>query len=125
MDLVHATLSQSYWSPGIRRDVVEAAVRNSDVVGVYFGGQQVAYARVVTDHATIAYLCDVFVVTEHQGKGIGRAMVSAFLNQPQYQTVRRWLLATRDAQELYRPLGFTEVHEGRWMEIRMPSENWT
>ena len=123
-DVIHGFLKESYWSPDIRRDIVERAAANSLVAGCYHGDDQVAFARVISDGATFAYLCDVFVLPQHAGKGIAKALVQAFIDRPDMQTLRRWLLATRDAHDVYRPLGYTEVNEGRWMEIRMPFEGW-
>src|SRR5215204_6103772 len=99
LDAVHAWLGSCYWSPGIRRDVVERAFDNSLVAGAYRGGAQIGVARVVTDRATFAWLCDVFVEETERGRGIGRAMVQALLDDPRLQTLRRWCLATRDAHE--------------------------
>ena len=70
--------------------------------GVYTpSGAQVGLARVITDHATFAYLCDVFILSAHRGKGLGKALMQAVLDHPQLQTIRRITLSTRDAHELY------------------------
>lgn len=120
-DLMYGWLSATYWSPGIRREIVVNAIQNSIVVGAYAAdGRQIGMARVVTDQATFAWLCDVFVVESERGRGIGRAMVKELMADPRLQTLRRWCLATRDAQEFYRPLGFSFVDGACWMN-HMPS----
>jgi GNAT superfamily N-acetyltransferase len=126
IDVVHGFLSTCYWSPGVRRDVVENALANSIVVGAYekATGAQVGYARVVTDRATFAWLCDVFVLEPHRGRGLSRLMVSALIGHPELQTLRRWALGTRDAHEVYRPLGFSGVIASRWMEKVLPEQGW-
>lgn len=126
LDVVHGFLSTCYWSPGVRRDVVEKALANSIVVGAYeqATGSQVGYARAVTDRATFAWLCDVFVLEPHRGRGLSRRMVSMLIVHPELQTLRRWALGTRDAHEVYRPLGFSGVIEKRWMEKVLPESGW-
>ena len=110
-DAIHAWLARSYWSPGIPRATVERAARNSLCFGVYerAGGRQVGFARVVTDYATFAYLCDVYVLEEHQGHGLGKAMMRALMAHPALAGARRVMLATRDAQGLYRQFDFGDT----------------
>lgn len=126
IDVIHGFLRTCYWSPGVRRDVVEKALANSIVVGAYekTTRAQAGYARVVTDRATFAWLCDVFVLEPHRGRGLSRLMVSTLIAHPELQTLRRWALGTRDAHEVYRPLGFTGVIEKRWMEKVLPDHAW-
>jgi GNAT superfamily N-acetyltransferase len=126
IDIVHGFLDTCYWSPGVRRDIVERALANSIVIGAYekHSGTQVGYARVITDRASFAWLCDVFVLEPHRGRGLSRLMVSTLIAHPELQTLRRWALGTRDAHEVYRPLGFQEVNAARWMEKVMPPERW-
>jgi GNAT superfamily N-acetyltransferase len=127
LDVVHPALAASYWSPGIRREVVEAAIRGSLVIGAYekASGRQVAFARVVTDYATFAWLCDVFVDEAHRGRGIAKRMLATLIDEPRLQTLRRWCLATKDAHELYRPFGFDPVPAERWMEKRLTMGAWS
>ena len=126
MDVIHALLREAYWSPRIRRDVLENAIAHSLVVGAFEqpGGRQVGFARAVTDTATFAWLCDVIVAPTHRRQGIARRMIEALMKHPQITTLRRWCLATRDAHDVYRPLGFQPVIEGNWMELRMPQSTW-
>lgn len=125
MNVVFPWLHGCYWSPGIRRDVVEKAFANSMVAGAYRGSSQIGVARLVTDRATFAWLCDVFVDESARGLGVGRALVRVLLHDPTLVTVRRWVLATRDAHEVYRPLGFGAIDATRWMEHLPDSCRWT
>jgi GNAT superfamily N-acetyltransferase len=118
LDVVHRFLStEAYWSPGVTRDVVERSIAASMPFGVYRGAEQVGFARVVTDRATFAWLADVFVLPGHRGRGLGKRLVAEILGHPELQGLRRWLLGTADAHELYRRFGFQEVDNssGRFM----------
>lgn len=121
VEAVHAWLTETYWSPGLPRDVLERAVAHSLCFGAYDGNRQVGFARVVTDRATFAWVCDVFVVETHRRRGIADAMLGAMKAHPELQGLRRWSLATRDAQALYRRHGFEPLADStRAMEIRRP-----
>ncbi|MGO9830773.1 MAG: GNAT family N-acetyltransferase [Myxococcaceae bacterium] len=121
VDAVHAFLRGSYWSPGIPRSVLERALANSLCFGAYEGVRQVGFARVVTDRATFAWVCDVFVVESHRRRGIADALMAALVAHPELQGLRRWSLATRDAHALYRRHGFVPLTDpARAMEIRRP-----
>src|SRR4051812_2856917 len=120
---MHAYLTQSYWSPGIPFATVERAARHSLCFGLYArsNGSQVGLARVVTDHATFAYLCDVYVLEEHRGRGLGKVLMREVLAHPALTGARRAMLATRDAHGLYRQFGFTDVvRNTNLMEIVRP-----
>lgn len=117
---IHAYLTQSYWSPGIPLATVEKAARNSLCFGVYekATGAQVGFARVVTDHATFAYLCDVYVLEAHRGHGLGKRMMREAMAHPALTGARRIMLATRDAHGLYRQSGFSVAgSQGNLMEV--------
>jgi GNAT superfamily N-acetyltransferase len=119
---IHAFLSKTYWSPGVPRHIVQRAIDNSLCFGVLFEGQQVAFARLVTDRATFAYLADVYVLEEHRGRGLSRRMMEAIKAHPELQGLRRMMLATRDAHGLYAKFGFKPLAApGRLMEIHVPS----
>lgn len=121
VDAIHAFLSTSYWAEGIPREIVERALRNSLCFGLYAGERQAGLARVITDNATYAYLCDVYVLPELRGRGLGAWMMECVMTHPDLQGLRRFSLVTRDAHELYRPFGFTEIASpGRHMEIVRP-----
>jgi GNAT superfamily N-acetyltransferase len=126
LEQVHAWLAASYWSPNIRLDVVKKAFENSQFVGAYDEHRaQLGVARAVTDGATFGWLCDVYVVERARSLGIASAMCKSLMNDPRNVTLRRWCLATRDAHELYRPLGFVEPAAGRFMEFRSPPATWS
>ena len=123
VSLIHNYLSNtSYWATGRTLEVVQRSIENSLCFGLYKTSagereQQIGFARVVTDYATFAWLADVFVVEEYRGQGLAKWLMETILAHPQLQEFRRWLLATRDAHELYRRFGFSELAEpGRWME---------
>jgi len=118
--LIHRFLStEAYWSLGIPRDTVERAIAGSLCFGGYVEGKgQVAFARVVSDSATFAYLADVFVLPAYRGRGYSKQLVEAVLAHPQLQGLRRWMLATWDAHGLYAQYGFTApARPERLMEI--------
>jgi GNAT superfamily N-acetyltransferase len=108
LPLIHDFLVRSHWAAGIPFAVMKRAIDNSLAFGLYRGASQIGFARVVTDHATFAYLADVFVVEAERGKRLGRHLVDTILAHPELQGLRRWLLGTRDAQSLYRRCGFAE-----------------
>jgi GNAT superfamily N-acetyltransferase len=122
VDAIHAFLSEvAYWSRGIPRETVQRAVRNSVCVGVFDGDAQVAFARVVTDRATFAYLCDVYVLESHRKQGISKWMMQAVDAHPELQGLRRWTLITGDAHGLYAQFGWKPVaRPERFMERTDP-----
>jgi len=126
---VHAYLTRSYWSPGIPRDLVERASAHSLCFGLYHqpsgeavdGEQQVGYARVVTDRASFAYLCDVYVLEAHRGQGLSKRLMQAISEHPDLQGLRRFMLGTKDAHGLYSQFGFMPLADPtRMMEIFRP-----
>jgi N-acetylglutamate synthase-like GNAT family acetyltransferase len=123
IDTIHGVLKDTYWSPGIPRDVVARAAANSMcAIARDDHGKLIGYARLVTDKATFAWLCDVIVLPGKQGRGLGRALVGAFRQHADLQGLRRWLLGTKDAHGVYAPLGFKPMdNPGRFMEIRNPA----
>jgi GNAT superfamily N-acetyltransferase len=124
LELVHRWLSdESYWAAGRSREVVERSAAGSLCLGVYAGtqngGEQVAFARVVTDEATFAWVCDVFVAAQWRGRGVGSWMMRELVTELlERRGVLRLLLATRDAHSVYAQAGFAPL-EGvwRWMEL--------
>jgi GNAT superfamily N-acetyltransferase len=106
---VHAFLASCYWCQGIPRETVERALANSLCFGLFDGAAQVGLARVVTDYATFAYLCDVYVLESHRGRGLGKWLIECVMAHPQLQGLRRFNLVTKDAHQLYVPFGFTPL----------------
>jgi GNAT superfamily N-acetyltransferase len=111
VDAIHAFLSHAYWCEGIPRETVERAVRHSLCFGLFDGEAQVGLARVVTDHAVFAYLCDVYVLESHRGRGLGKWLIECVMAHPQLQGLRRFNLATRDAHGLYSQFGFQPLRQ--------------
>ncbi|GDY26226.1 GNAT family N-acetyltransferase [Agarivorans sp. Toyoura001] len=112
VSMIHQVLVRSYWSRGISKAAVKTAIDNSMCFAAFnLNQQQVAFARVVSDYATVAYLADVFVLEEHQGKGLAKAMMHRIMGHPQLQTIRRFKLASKGAHEFYRAFGFNQLAE--------------
>ena len=113
---------RSYWAAGRPRDVLEKALKHSLNFGVYGAdGAQIGFARIISDYATFAYLCDVFVLEAQQGAGLGKWLIECVRAHPDLQHLRRWMLATRDAHGLYRQYGFAELADpSKWMESFQP-----
>jgi GNAT superfamily N-acetyltransferase len=109
VDLIHRFLSGSYWAAGRSREVVEQSIRHSLCFGVYGEDGQVGFARVITDRAVFAYLADVFILPEHRGQGLSKALVRTILAHPDLQGLMVFLLRTRDAQGLYAQFGFQPI----------------
>ena len=117
---IHQYLSQeSYWAQHIPLATVERAVANSLNFGIYApDGQQAAFARVVSDRATFAWLCDVFVLEEFRGQGLSKWLMQQILAHPELQHLRRYMLGTWDAHGLYQQFGYAPVaRPERLMEI--------
>lgn len=106
LDRVYTWLTVVYWSEGRTRETVEKAAKNSLNFGAYIGGEQVGYARVVTDFATFAWVCDVVVDEVHRGKGIGKALMTEIVGHPQLKDIKRMVLKTKDAYSFYEQFGF-------------------
>ena len=110
MALIHRFLTeQSTWAKGIPRATVERSLENSLCFGGFVGSSQVAFARVISDFATFAYLVDVFVLPEHRGRGFSRAIMDAVVAHPDLQGLRRFVLATSTAAGLYEKYSFTPL----------------
>ena len=117
LGVVHGFLTTSYWATNISEELVRRSVEHSLCFGVYQGETQVGFARVITDRATFAYLADVFIVEEHRGHGLGKWLIETIITQPELTGLRRWILVTRDAHDLYRMCGFKNLQNPeRFME---------
>lgn len=123
INTIHQYLSkESYWGKGVSQQLVEKSVQNSLCFGVYLQQKQVGFARVVTDFATFAYVCDVFILSDYRKTGLSKWLIQTIRNYPDLQNLRRWLLATADAHGLYGQFGFiTLKNHDRWMEIFNPT----
>ena len=123
LDVVHGFLTNCYWAKGIPREVVARSIEHALCFGIYDGeGAQVGFARVISDFATIAYVGDVFVLDTHRGRGLGKWLMQCITEHPALQSLRRWILTTRDAHGLYSQFGFTPVKAPeRFMERHAPN----
>lgn len=118
---IHAFLSQTYWARHRSRELTDRAIRGSHCVGLFHQGQQIGFARAVTDRATFAYVADVYVLEPFRGRGLARWMLQALLHHPEVEGLRRWMLMTPDAQRLYEKLGFRRLeHPEHCMERLTP-----
>jgi GNAT superfamily N-acetyltransferase len=122
LKLIHDFLSNSsYWAVGRKLETVKRSIENSLSFGLYEHERQVGFARVVTDYATFAWIADVFILEEARGRGLGTWLMEVILSHPELQGFRRWSLATKDAHDIYRRFGFSELKRPeRWMERRDP-----
>jgi len=122
VDAVHQFLTiDGYWSKGRSRELVETSITNSGLICAAYApdGTLVGFARMVTDLATFAWLCDVFVLAEHRGTGLGVAIVTTIVEHPDMAHLKRQMLATRDAHSLYEKFGFQPLDTpAKWMEKR-------
>lgn len=128
IDFIHGFLTRSYWAEGISMDIIKRSIKASLCFGVFdngkqavLAGRQVGFARMITDCATFAYLADVFIDEEYRGKGLSKWLMEVILSHPNLQGLRRMILATRDAYQLYSQFGFTTLNNPeRWMQIHKP-----
>jgi GNAT superfamily N-acetyltransferase len=115
-DVVHKFLStESYWAKGISRETLARALAHSLCFSLFHGQRQIGFARVVTDTATFAYLDDVFMLADYRGQGLGDWMLDCVLAHPELQGLKRFSLATRDAQAFYARHG--------WEPLRYPDRH--
>ena len=121
VDIVEAFLRRSYWAADRTRAELERAIAGSLCFGLYDERGQIGFARVVSDYAGFAWLCDVFVDESHRGRELGTWLVQTVVACPRLRHVRRWVLATRDAHGLYEKFGFQRLHApDAWMEKQLP-----
>lgn len=122
ISVIHGYIARSYWAENIPLNTMEMAINNSLCFGVFTdSGNQVAFARMITDTATFAYLADVFVLEEHRGKGISKWIMKNIIEHPKLQGIRRMALATSDAHGLYEQFGFKALSSPKsFMELHHP-----
>jgi GNAT superfamily N-acetyltransferase len=110
LNVIHDYLSkESYWAQNMPLELIKESIAGSICFAIYFNNKQIAYARVITDNATFAYLADVFVLEEHRGKGLSKELMRFILDHPSLKKLRRFMLATRDAHGLYKQFGFNAL----------------
>ncbi len=114
--MIHRYLStESYWAKGRSVDIVQKSIENSLCFGVYLDGNQVGFARVVTDYAIFAWIMDVFILPDHRGRGFSKTLMHTIRTQEELQNLQRWGLATEDAHGLYTQFGFTPLSKPQLM----------
>jgi GNAT superfamily N-acetyltransferase len=117
VDAIAAMLSRSYWANTRTREKLERALAHSLVFGMYEGSRQIGLARIISDFAIFAYLCDLIIHEDYRGQGLGKWLLESIHNYPDLQGLRRWTLVTRDAHGLYTQFGWTPLNAPeRWME---------
>jgi len=121
---IHRFLSsESYWARGRSIDIVHRSIEQSLCFGVYLQDTQVGFARIVTDYSTFAWLCDVFILEKHRGKGLGKWLIECVTNYEALVDLRLWILATKDAHGLYQRYGgFNIIENQQKLMIRWKSE---
>lgn len=111
-DAIHSYIATTYWAEGIPVETLQKALENSLCFGVFTAeNKQIGFARMITDHATFAYLADVFIDEAHRGKGLSKWLMEEIHNHSSLQGLRRILLATKDAHGLYKKFGYTELND--------------
>ncbi|MBI9072886.1 MAG: GNAT family N-acetyltransferase [Melioribacteraceae bacterium] len=118
INVIHKFLINSYWAKNIPLDTVKRGIENSVCFGVYHSGNQIGFARVITDYVSLGYIADVFIIEEYRGKGLSKWLMEVIMNYPGFKDLRGWGLKTADAHGLYKKFGFTELKDpGKSMEL--------
>jgi N-acetylglutamate synthase-like GNAT family acetyltransferase len=125
IDAICEMLGKSYWANTRTRDVTEISLMNSLCFNLYDENEhkQIGIARMITDCATYAYLCDVYIEEAHRGSGLGKWLIECILSHPSIKDLKRIDLSTRDAHELYRKFGFTEPPKPQSMMVKVRANN--
>jgi N-acetylglutamate synthase-like GNAT family acetyltransferase len=111
INMIHDFVSQSYWARGIPKELVIKAIRHSFCFGLYDQGKQVGFARLITDFATEAEICETFVLEPYRGRGLGKWLMECVISCPSLQGIRTLSLGTADAHDFYKQVGFHVVGE--------------
>jgi GNAT superfamily N-acetyltransferase len=120
LNVIQTFLNNSYWAFDRSPEDTRSCIENTHCYGVYLDGQQIGFTRVLSDKTVFAYLMDVFIVKEQQGKGYAKLLLRHILADPEFKKVKRWVLITKDAQTLYAQVGFEPLeHPERFMEINL------
>ncbi len=123
-DAVYEFLTKAPWATGLSQEAMRHALHNSLCFSLFREGSQVGFARLITDHVTYAYLCDVYVVEDWRGQGLGSWLIRCVLDHPDIRLIRRVSLITHDAQNFYLDLGFEfPPHQDRYLERLQISAN--
>ena len=109
LEVIHRFLATSYWAKDRTLEEVKKSIEHCFCFGVYLDGNQIGFARVLTDYAVLAYLMDVFILPEHRGKGYSKQLMKCIIEDTKLQSCKSWLLKTADAHGLYKQFGFAEL----------------
>lgn len=122
LTVIHDYLAnESYWSKNIPKERIRKSIANALCFGIYYKGNQIGYAKVVSDFSTMAYLGDVFVLEDYRGQGLSKWLMETIMSHPELTGLRRWILLTSDAHELYKKFGWQPIASPeKWMEIHRP-----
>lgn len=122
LTVIHDYLAnQSYWSKNIPKERIRKSIANALCFGIYYKDTQIGYAKVVSDFSTMAYLGDVFVLEDYRGQGLSKWLMETIMSHPELTGLRRWILLTSDAHELYKKFGWQPIASPeKWMEIHRP-----
>ena len=123
IDKVCEFLKRSYWANNRKRDTILKSISNSICFSLFDGNEQIGFARVITDGATFAYLCDVFIDEGYRGKQLGAWLIQSIVEHPDIAHVRRFCLVTKDAHDFYKPFGFTPLAEPEKYMERMKDDH--
>lgn len=120
LNIIFNFLSNSYWGKNFTFELVKKCIDNSFCFGAYLDNRQIGFARVITDFTRFAYLADVFILPEYQGKGLGKQMLNSIFSHPDLKDITKWSLNTSDAHGLYKQFGFTSISEPeKYMERKL------
>ncbi len=111
IDFIHQFLTRTYWAKGRTREEVRITIKNCKNFGVYLDDKQIGFARILTDYTVFGYLMDVFIIEEHRGKGYSKQLLKTIIEHPDLRQIKRWMLMTSDAHELYTQFGFKAVEK--------------
>ncbi len=121
LPLIHNYLTNSYWAKGRTFEDVKTTIEQCLCFGIYLNGKQIGFARVLTDYVAFAYLMDVFIVEEFQGQGYANILLERVFKYKEVH-VNKWMLATKDAHELYAKFSFTSIESPSWLMEYLPNE---
>jgi len=116
--LIFNFITNSYWAKGRSLEDVKTSIDNSICFGIYIGGKQVGFARVITDFVVFAYLMDVFIIEKERSKGYSKMLLNHIFSDDRFKKIKKWMLATADAHLLYEKYGFRIIASpGKFMEM--------
>ncbi|WP_180887752.1 GNAT family N-acetyltransferase [Ruegeria sp. THAF57] len=112
LEKLSSSIQNEYWGETLTKDQVLASFQHSSCVSAFLGGDQIGFARAVSDRVTCSHIKDFLVFAEHRGRGVGRLLLHGLLDHPELKAVKSWYLGTKDAHDFYRPFGFKDSPDG-------------